>query len=710
MKRSTRLVWVLALVLALVACETDEAGDDSAPPMDDDADDDADDDDAAGDWTWRLDDDGSLQIAHGGRVMQTLLGVQRKGFTPLVSMLFGFFSHLKRHETTGLLTMDRRDGRIVLLDVGRRAGDLEFVPTPTGNLDVRVRLNGAFAGQAIRLIFVKSAQDRFWAFGEQYNFVDLGGRRFPIWTQEQGFLGRTEAGLFPGVAKLTDSYFPMPYFLDPIAGKGFLLNNVEFSEFDLGRGSPGQWWVETWNGHEARFSLFPGPAPADVVAQLSDQVGRPDRLPPAWTFEGVWLAAQGGSDTVRQRVQTALDAGVPVTAVWVQDWLGQRHFGFGNYGVKYRWIPDRELYPDLEGLIAELRDKGVRFLGYFNPFIVPAYEHYPDAVANDYLIRRPNGQPYLFLITSFFGSLLDVTRPEAVAYFQSFAIQAAEMGMAGWMADFGEWLPFDAVIAQGEAPAVHNLYPAIWHRINREVLEWAYPDGDYALLTRSGFTGDSKEAQFVWAGDQEATWSVDDGLPTVVTAGLTIGLSGVPFYTHDVGGFSGGPRTKELFLRWTELGAFTPVMRTHEGVKGAQNHQFDSNAETLAHFALFSKIHRALLPMWLALANEALEAGLPMVRHTVLVDPTWSPAAEAHGQWMLGSDLLFAPVTAKGADAVTVAFPSGAWEHLLTGEPFPGRSVQTVPAPIGTPAVFVRAGTWIDVAAKVRALFSESAR
>jgi alpha-glucosidase len=210
------------------------------------------------------------------------------------------------------------------------------------------------------------------------------------------------------------------------------------------------------------------------------------------------------------------------------------------------------------------------------------------------------------------------------------------------------------------------------------------------LLTRSGYTGEQRVAQVVWAGDQEADFSETDGLPTVVSAALTAGLSGIPYFTHDVGGFSGGPRDRELLLRWAELGTLTPVMRTHDGLKKYDNVHFDSDADALQGFARLAQMHEALAPYFLTLVEDAQQRGLPMIRHTALVDPEWPEALDAHAQWMVGPDLVFAPVVKAGQTEVTVRLPAGKWEHLLAGEAYAGRAVHRVAAPLGTPAVFVK--------------------
>ena len=159
-------------------------------------------------------------------------------------------------------------------------------------------------------------------------------------------------------------------------------------------------------------------------------------------------------------------------------------------------------------------------------------------------------------------------------------------------------------------------------------------------------------------------------------------------------------------MRWTELGAFTPVMRTHDGLLKQENHRFDSDAQTLAHFTRFAEIHGALLPYWKALTAQAIGDGLPLIRHTALVDPDWPEALDAHSQWMIGDDLLFAPVVTQGADTVQVAFPEGLWVHLISGETQSGRQIVTVDAPLGAPAVFVRTGAMSDTVAAIRALLN----
>ncbi len=686
------LILCLLAACCLTACATNDDDDDDFEAVDDDDDGTPAEtiyDEPRSGWSVvRVND--TVEIRRDNRVLYTLVGAETLRFTPRSSMTFGVFHLWAEDEVARKLTFDVRDGKLRLMDGGEIVGQVLVSLAGGGNLRLETLITEPRQSQGIRLRFALWPGDRFWGFGEQYNFIDLRGHVVPIWVQEQG-LGRSASPVLPFQGSLTNTYFPMPWTFDPRKGKGLLLENTEYGVFDLGATDARSWSLDVWNGRRASMVVMPGPKPADLVRQLTDTVGRPETSPPDWAFDGAWIAAQGGTDAVRDRVENALEAGVPISAVWVQDWVGLRDFGLENFGVKYRWVHDEELYPHLDDLIADLAAQGIRFLGYFNPFVVPDYDHWADGVENGYVVRDDAGLPIVFLISTFFGGLLDVTNDDAIAWFQGYARDALELGMKGWMADFGEWLPFFSRLANGQSSAEHNLYPTRWHAANRDLLEAAHDD-DFVLLTRSGFTGEQRVAQVVWAGDQETDWSETDGLPTVIAAGLSLGFAGIPYFTHDIGGFSGGPREKELMLRWIELGAFTPVMRTHDGLKKLDNHHFDSDAETLTHFARFAKIHAALGSYWKTLADEATESGLPMVRHTALVDPEWDAAYDAHHQWMLGDDLLIAPVVAKGALSVTASLPDGEWEHLFTGETFDGRQIVSVDAPIGEPAVFVRNG------------------
>jgi len=262
----------------------------------------------------------------------------------------------------------------------------------------------------------------------------------------------------------------------------------------------------------------------------------------------------------------------------------------------------------------------------------------------------------------------------------------------GWMVDFGEWLPPNSAPQDGSNWVERrNTFPVDWQRANREALDAARGD-DWVMFARSGFTNVQGVAQIHWVGDQQTNWDELDGLSTVVPAMLNLGLAGQPFVTHDIAGFSRGdvPSTKELFQRWTELGAFTPIMRTHDGADKVNNWRWNTDEDTTSHFRQFAFVHCALMNDFMMLAAEAETSGAPILRHLMLVFPNDPETWDISDQFMIGTKLLVAPVTEDGARSRSVYFPAGSWYDVWTGNPVQGGQRFTVNAPIGSPPVYAR--------------------
>jgi alpha-glucosidase (family GH31 glycosyl hydrolase) len=254
-----------------------------------------------------------------------------------------------------------------------------------------------------------------------------------------------------------------------------------------------------------------------------------------------------------------------------------------------------------------------------------------------------------------------------------------------------------------------------WHALNMESLDAAWGPGNALCFGRSGWAGDHSVTPVTWGGDQETSFARDDGMPSAREIGVGLGLSGVGRYGSDIAGFTSvwsDPATKELWFRWVAMGAFEPVMRTHDGLADEENWNWEKDEETTAHFARYASLHMRLQPFWLALDRAYREEGLPFLRHAVLVEPApatdaadrgaWEALRDAPDQHFLGDSLLVAPVMEEGATSRSVVLPRGRWYSLLDeGESWDGgggggggpASVVTVDAPISEIPVFVRAGS-----------------
>jgi alpha-glucosidase (family GH31 glycosyl hydrolase) len=330
---------------------------------------------------------------------------------------------------------------------------------------------------------------------------------------------------------------------------------------------------------------------------------------------------------------------------------------------------------------------------------------FEEAARNGYLVENHRGEPYKITISSFSASLVDLTNPEAWTWIKE--IIKGELigkGTSGWMADFGEGLPYDAVLFSGVDPrSYHNRYAEECARVNREAISEAGRGDDIVFFNRSGYTKRPRSSTLFWVGDQLVDWNAHDGIKSAVTGLLSSGLSEYSLEHSDIGGYTtiDNPlfkfhRSKELLLRWIELGAFTTVFRTHEGNIPKLNHQIYSDMETLTHFARFAKVYAAWKPYRIELVKEASETGLPVVRHPFIHYPNDPEVPTLNYQYMVGSELMVAPVLDHGADAVKVYLPAGKWLHLWTGNRYGStqRSVyETVSAPIGEPGVFYKEGS-----------------
>ncbi|MEM9067175.1 MAG: TIM-barrel domain-containing protein [Myxococcota bacterium] len=588
----------------------------------------------------------------------------------------------------------------VIIDYEGQGGSLRGTLAIERETDERTRFRFTLlAGEAnsIAIPFRCDDEGSFHGFGEQYNGTDQRGEEFDLFVSEQG-IGR-DGSVRPLTGDEHTTYFPMPYWLDA-RGHGVLFETDYRVLADVCANDPGVAWIEVSSDDPVEWVVFHGPTPLDVVRQVGDHLGRPGPLPD-WAF-GLWIGSQGGQEAVLAEAAALEAANIPVAAFWVQDWTGVRMNIGGGFGVQYRWAVDPEHYPDLAGLIADLRGRGYRFLAYANPFIDPNLpDHFPAMDERGLLVQSPEGGSYRFTAPNIESAHPDLTNPETREFVKD-ALKAMvnDYGIDGWMHDFAEWNPLDGVHSDGSDPlAYHNRFPVEWQRMAREALDEVRPDGDYAFIVRSGWTGSQAVSQIHWVGDQEADWETTDGIPTVVPALLNLGLAGQYNVTHDVAGFSGGPSTKELFMRWTELGAFTPIFRTHEGNNRDDNWSWEKDAETTEHFARFARVHDALAPLFRRLADEAQEDSAPIVRHLMLQYPadreTWSISDE----YLIGNELLVAPITEEGSTSREVYLPEGTWFHVWTGESFSGGQRISIDAPIGSPPVFSRGEDRTDLRA-----------
>jgi alpha-D-xyloside xylohydrolase len=440
-------------------------------------------------------------------------------------------------------------------------------------------------------------------------------------------------------------------------------------------------------GDELSVVLFAGDSLVDILANYTAWVGRPP-VPPEWFF-APWKSRDWRREneaTVREDVQRQRELGIPcgvklIDATWG---LGYHSFTF-----------DQSKYGDPKELIDEILDADMRLVLWISPWMVQGTEWYDDVANAGYLIQHPGGGPYAHRLGNnpdWLGTSIDFTNPEAVAWWQGKLRSFLELGVSGFKTDFGEQVPEDAVFHDGRTgDEMHNLYPVLYNEATWAVVS----EFDGALLARSAWAG-SQRFSGIWAGDQSADFSPWSGLPSAIVAGLSAGMSGFPYWGSDIGGYFGQP-DEEVFIRWTQFAALSPIMEAHGlGVR----EPWAMSEWVLDIYRRFATLHDDLRPYLVAAALQAAETGLPMMRSMPLLYPEHS---DAHEQWVdyqyqFGDDLLVAPVLSWNTSR-TVWFPPGTWIDAETGEAVTGPVVRQVPSPLEKLPLFVRQGASIALRA-----------
>lgn len=586
------------------------------------------------------------------------------------------------------------DGAVELCDSGRPLARLTVV----GDVLTVAALDPAFDRLTLR--FYAEPGETVWGGGEQMSYLALNGRSFPMWTSEPG-VGRDKS---TELTRLMDQQgmaggdywntnYPQPTFLT----SRWLAVHLDASCYSvIDCTDPGAHAVDVWS-NTARFELFAADGPQGLVSALSTRFGRQPPLPD-WAIGGAIVGLKAGERSF-DRLEQYIAAGTAVSGLWCEDWAGIRETTFGRR-LFWDWQAgsrSEDRYPALARRIADLHSRGIRFLAYANPYLAVDGELFDDARAGGHFaLRQDSDEPYLVDFGEFECGVVDFTRAATRAWFAErvLAREMLDIGIDGWMADFGEYLPTDLALADGSDPMeAHNRWPVLWAEVNAMALASRGKTGDAVFFMRAGFSGVQAHCPLLWAGDQSVDFTRHDGIGTVITAALSAGLVGNAYSHSDCGGYTslhGNVRSEELLQRWCELSAFAPVMRSHEGNRPDHNLQYDSTPELLACFARWSRVHAALAPYVRHLCDEAVASGLPVQRPLFLHYPDATSLYTVQDQFLYGSDLLVAPVIEEEAVMREVILPGeGPWRHVWSGQDFaPG--THRIDAPLGRPPIFYR--------------------
>ena len=480
-----------------------------------------------------------------------------------------------------------------------------------------------------------------YGLGEHFGPFVKNGQSIDMWNDDGG----------------TDSeyaYKNVPFYVTN-HGYGVLVNHPGRVSYEIGSHHVQrvQFSVE---GHSLDYYIFGGPTMKDALEQYTALSGRPAMLP-EWSF-GLWLSTSFTTNYNEQDILANIErmerSGLPVS-VFHFDCFWMRELTW----CSFLW--DKRNFPDPERMLAHIKEKGVKICVWINPYIAEASPLFAEGAAHGYLLCTPHGDVYQIDHWQPGMGFVDFTNPEARAWYASKLKALIDMGVDAFKTDFGEQIPTEVVYHDGSDPErMHNFYTYLYNQTVFDLLRKEKGEGEAVVFARSATTGNQKFPVH-WGGDNSSTYP---SMAETLRGGLSLGLCGFGYWSHDISGFI-GTATPDLYKRWVAFGLLSSHSRLHGNDSVRMPWLFDDEAVDVLRF--FSRLKTHLMPYLMDAAREAHEHGWPMLRAMVLEFPEDPACRYLDTQYMLGPALLVAPVFASNSE-VSYYLPAGEWRHLVTGE------------------------------------------
>ncbi|MGW6535751.1 alpha-xylosidase [Streptomyces sp. NPDC055051] len=534
-----------------------------------------------------------------------------------------------------------------------------FVTTPDGAHHMAVQL-------------ALGVGEQVYGLGERFTPFVKNGQTVDVWQADGG-------------TSSEQAYKNVPFYLSS-RGYGVFVNHPGRVSFEIGSEAVGQVQFSV-EDQTLEYYVVAGPTPKDVLRRYTALTGRP-ALPPPWSF-GLWLTTSFTTPYDEATVTSFVDGmaarGIPLS-VFHFDCFWMREYQWSDLA----WDP--ETFPDPDGMLARLKARGLRVGLWINPYIAQKSALFDEAAHAGHLVRRPNGDLWQWDLWQPGMALVDFTNPDARAWFQEKLRPLLAQGVDCFKTDFGERIPTDVVWHDGSDPErMHNYYTHLYNRTVFELLEKERGPGEAVLFARSATAG-GQQYPVHWGGD---CWASFEAMAESLRGGLSLSLSGFGFWSHDIGGFEGTPEP-EVFTRWLAFG----LLSSHSRLHGSDSYRvpWEFGEEAVAVARRFTHLKHRLMPYLYATAVEARATGVPVMRPMVLEFPGDPACRTLDRQYMLGPDLLVAPVMDPGGE-VEVYVPEGTWTHLLTGEEVTGPRWRRETHPLDSLPLYVRPGAVLPLAA-----------
>ena len=484
-----------------------------------------------------------------------------------------------------------------------------------------------------------------YGLGERFTAFVKNGQNVETWNRDGG-------------TSTEQAYKNIPFYLTN-RGYGVLVNHPECVSFEIGseKVSKVQFSVE---GEYLEYLIFDGPTPKQVLDRYTRLTGRP-ALPPAWSF-GLWLTTSFTTNYDEKTVNSFIDG-------MAERNLPLHVFHFDCFWMKaFQWCDfewDPETFPDPQGMLKRLKARGLKICVWINPYIGQKSPLFKEGMEKGYLLKRPNGDVWQWDKWQPGQGIVDFTNPAACDWYASHLKRLIHMGVDCFKTDFGERIPTDVIWYDGSCPQkMHNHYAFIYNKLVYEVLQQELGKDEAVLFARSASVG-AQQFPVHWGGDCYANY---ESMAESLRGGLSLGLSGFGFWSHDIGGFE-NTAPAHVYKRWCAFGLLSSHSRLHGSKSYRVPWAYDDEACDVVRF--FTEWKCRLMPYLYAASAQAAETGSPVMRAMMLEFPDDPGCDYLDRQYMLGDSLLVAPVFSENGD-VSVYLPTGRWTHLYTNQEVTG--------------------------------------
>ena len=484
-----------------------------------------------------------------------------------------------------------------------------------------------------------------YGFGEKFTPFVKNGQNVEIWNSDGGTC--TDQG-----------YKNIPFYISS-KSYGVLVNSSDKVSFEVMSDTVSR-VTFTVPGEELEYFVIGGENLEDVLKNYTNLTGKP-ALPPAYSF-GLWLSTSFTTnydeETINSFIDGMADRDIPLQ-VFHFDCFWMKEFEWCNF----EW--DTRQFPNPPAMLKRLHDKGLEVCVWINSYVGQRSKLFDIGKEKGYFIKNLDGSVFQ---TDFWQpgmAIVDFTNPEACDWYKGLLKQLFEMGVNNIKTDFGERIPTKCKYYNGMDPVkMHNYYTYLYNKCVFEALEEFYGKDKACLFARSATVGGQKFPVH-WGGDCYAEYSA---MAETVRGGLSLCSTGFGFFSHDIGGFE-ATAPADVYKRWCAFG----LMSTHSRLHGSSSYRvpwsFDEESCDVLRF--YTKLKGKLMPYLWSQAIKTHEVGVPMMRSMVIAFSNDPACKYLDAQYMLGDNLLIAPVMNEEGIAEFYV-PEGTWYDIITNDVYEG--------------------------------------